>query len=115
MTSVIYRSTGCASILGATLWRGDTGRFLAFMLSLFGFSLYLTYLEFWVIEAICQWCIASATAMTLLFAVCTPPGYPGTSGSTLKSRKAPRGQGPRRLRPCDGTSPAVWSRRQRIQ
>jgi uncharacterized membrane protein len=43
------------------------------MLSLFGFgfSLYLTYLEFWVIEAVCQWCIASATTMTVLFAVCT--------------------------------------------
>jgi uncharacterized membrane protein len=69
----VFGLIGYGSILGATLWRGDVGRMLAFTLSLFGFgfSLYLTYLEFWVIEAICQWCVASATTMTLLFATCT--------------------------------------------
>jgi len=69
----VFGLVGYASILAASLWRGDSGRVVAFALSLFGFgfSLYLTYLEFWVIEAICQWCIASAIAMTLLFAVCT--------------------------------------------
>ncbi len=30
----------------------------------FGFSLYLTYLELFVIEAICQWCVASAVIAT---------------------------------------------------
>jgi uncharacterized membrane protein len=34
----------------------------------FGYSLYLTYLELFKIEAICQWCVASAVLMTLLFA-----------------------------------------------
>ncbi len=69
----VFGLIGYASILAATLWRGDLGRILAFTLSLFGlgFSLYLTYLEFWVIEAICQWCVASAITMTLLFAACT--------------------------------------------
>ncbi len=64
---------GYTLILGATLWRGDNARLAAFFLSLFGFgfSLYLTYLELWEILAICQWCVASATAMTMLFVVNT--------------------------------------------
>ena len=32
----------------------------------FAFSLYLTYLELFVIDAICQWCVASAVIATLL-------------------------------------------------
>ena len=39
------------------LW--GTGGFL--------FSLYLTYLELFVIQAICQWCLASAIIATALF------------------------------------------------
>jgi uncharacterized membrane protein len=33
-----------------------------------GFSAYLTYLEVFEIEAICQWCVASAAVMTALAA-----------------------------------------------
>ena len=33
----------------------------------FFFSLYLTYLQIWVIEAICIYCISSAVSSTLLF------------------------------------------------
>lgn len=33
-----------------------------------GFSAYLTYLEVFEIEAICQWCAASAAVMTALAA-----------------------------------------------
>jgi uncharacterized membrane protein len=33
----------------------------------FAFSLYLTYLEVFVIDALCQWCLASAVVMTALF------------------------------------------------
>ena len=49
---------------------GDPGRFVGLVASLFGFgfSLYLTYLEQFEIDAICQWCAASAVIMTLLFA-----------------------------------------------
>ena len=36
----------------------------------FGFSLYLTYLELFEIDAICQWCVASAVLMTLLAGLC---------------------------------------------
>ncbi len=41
---------------------------LGFLLALggFGFSVYLTYLEFFVIEAICIWCVISAILITLL-------------------------------------------------
>ena len=45
-----------------------------FLLALFGgalvgvlFSGYLTYLEFFVINAICRWCIASAVVQVLVF------------------------------------------------
>jgi uncharacterized membrane protein len=37
----------------------------------FGFSAYLTYREVFTIEAICQWCVASAVIMTLLAVVTT--------------------------------------------
>lgn len=35
----------------------------------FGYSAYLTYLELFVLDAICQWCVASAIIMTALLAV----------------------------------------------
>lgn len=40
------------------------GAFLA--LVGFGFSLYLTYLQLFVIDAVCQWCVASDGVMTAL-------------------------------------------------
>jgi uncharacterized membrane protein len=30
-----------------------------------GYEIYLTYVEIWVLEAICQWCVAFATVITL--------------------------------------------------
>jgi uncharacterized membrane protein len=32
-----------------------------------GFTLYLKYLEFFVIKAICRWCVASAVLITIFF------------------------------------------------
>lgn len=62
---------GYLALLGTAVWRGDRARAAGFVMALFGFgfSLYLTYLEIWVIKAICQWCVASAVVMTMLFAV----------------------------------------------
>jgi uncharacterized membrane protein len=62
---------GYVLLLGCALLRGDGARMVGFAVSLagFGYSLYLTYLELFTIEAICQWCVASAILMTLLFAV----------------------------------------------
>jgi uncharacterized membrane protein len=37
----------------------------------FGFSAYLTYRELFTIDAICQWCVASAVLMTLLAVLTT--------------------------------------------
>ena len=62
---------GYVLLLVAALWPGDAGRFGGFLTALvgFGFSAYLTYLELFVIDAICQWCVASAVVMTLSLAV----------------------------------------------
>lgn len=62
---------GLAGYLGlaASLFvPGEAGRALGMALALIGagFSLYLTYLELYVIDAICQWCVASAVIMVLL-------------------------------------------------
>ena len=64
---------GYVLILLSLFVRGDVGRALTFMLTLsgFAFSLYLTYLEVFVIDALCQWCLASAVVMTALFITAT--------------------------------------------
>lgn len=60
---------GYVMILASLFVRGDNGRLLRVALTGFGFafSLYLTYLELFVIDAICQWCVGSAVIMTGLF------------------------------------------------
>jgi uncharacterized membrane protein len=53
--------------------RGDLGRVAGagFALIGFGFSAYLTYREIFTIKAICQWCVGSAIAMTVLAVIMT--------------------------------------------
>lgn len=65
----VFGIVGYVALLGCALLRGDAPRIAGFALALTGFaySLYLTYLEVFTIEAICQWCVASAVLMTLLF------------------------------------------------
>jgi uncharacterized membrane protein len=60
---------GYVLLLVTSLLRGDIARLAGFALALtgFGFSVYLTYLELFVIDAICQWCVVSALLMTALF------------------------------------------------
>jgi len=62
---------GYALLLATSLLRGDGARMGGFALALtgFGFSVYLTYLELFVIDAICHWCVVSALLMTLLLGV----------------------------------------------
>jgi len=64
---------GYVGILGALLLGGETGRLaaVAFAWTGFAFSLYLTYREIWDIEAICIWCVASASVLTLLVILTT--------------------------------------------
>jgi uncharacterized membrane protein/thiol-disulfide isomerase/thioredoxin len=66
---------GYLAILAAWVWgrirshRWSKSMFrVIFVLALFGtlFSLYLTYLEPFVIKAVCMWCLSSAVIMTLL-------------------------------------------------
>jgi uncharacterized membrane protein len=66
----LFGIVGYVLLLACALLRGDGARMAGFALSLvgFGYSLYLTYLELFTIEAVCQWCVASAVLMTLLFA-----------------------------------------------
>lgn len=60
---------GYVLLLAAALLRGDVARMAGFGLALagFGYSVFLTYLELFKIEAICQWCVVSAVLMTLMF------------------------------------------------
>jgi uncharacterized membrane protein len=59
---------GYVAIAAALLAPGERARLVAAALAVtgFGFSAYLTYLELFVIDAICQWCVASAVLLTLL-------------------------------------------------
>jgi len=67
----VFGVFGYIVLLAAALTPGDAGRFGGFLTALvgFGFSAYLTYLELFVIDAICQWCVASAVLMSLSLAV----------------------------------------------
>ena len=59
---------GYLAILASLALREDQGSLAAAFLSLvgFGFSAWLTYVEIAKIDAICQWCVASAVVMTAL-------------------------------------------------
>jgi len=65
----IFGIIGWVLILGTVLFGNDPARLGGFLFTLggFGFSIYLTYLEIWKIEAICQWCVANAVLMTICF------------------------------------------------
>jgi uncharacterized membrane protein len=59
---------GYLAILVSQSGRLRTALWAGAFLSLvgFGFSQYLTYLELFVIDAVCQWCVASDAVMTAL-------------------------------------------------
>jgi uncharacterized membrane protein len=59
---------GYVVILGTLALPEEPGALAAAFLSLvgFGFSCWLTYVEIAKIDAICQWCVASAVVMTAL-------------------------------------------------
>jgi uncharacterized membrane protein len=54
-----------AGLLLSAALRSEAGVYLGLLVSLVGtlFSAYLTYLEIFVIHALCQWCLASAAIM----------------------------------------------------
>jgi uncharacterized membrane protein len=51
------------------------------------FSLYLTYLELFVIDAICQWCVVSAVIVMIIFLVCVAD-YVETMKNSQKTTEA---------------------------
>jgi uncharacterized membrane protein len=74
---------GYLAILGSLLVPGEAGRMGGALLALagFGFSAYLTYLELFEIDAICQWCVASAVVMTALAVATTARLLTGEAAS----------------------------------
>ena len=65
----VFGIAGYALLLASAFFASDGARLGGFVLALggFGYSVFLTYLEIFKIEAICQWCVASAVLMTVLF------------------------------------------------
>jgi uncharacterized membrane protein len=91
----VLGAIGYLGILGALWWgRRKTGArafyapLAAFGLALFGvlFSLYLTYLEPFVIGAVCAWCLTSAVIITLLMLASLRPALVALS----HQRQSPR-------------------------
>jgi uncharacterized membrane protein len=68
----VFGILGYALLLATAFFADDLARFAGFLLALagFGYSVFLTYVELFKIEATCQWCLASAILMTILFGLC---------------------------------------------
>lgn len=86
----VFGIAGYLLILATAFFANDAARFAGFVLALggFGYSIFLTYIEIFKIEAICQWCVVSAVLMTILFALnaIRLVGYAGTNGSGSHGR-----------------------------
>ena len=65
----VFGIVGYVLLLASAFFAGDLARFGGFLVALggFGYSVFLTYVEIFKIEAICQWCVGSAILMTILF------------------------------------------------
>jgi uncharacterized membrane protein len=97
---------GYVTILGLLLFapQNDNTRaaLLFVVITGFGFSMYLTYRELFTINAICEWCVSSATIMTLLAALSItrflrggdPAGAPATNGDAAAPGTAGGGPEP---------------------
>jgi uncharacterized membrane protein len=83
----VFGIVGYVLLALSAFFANDAARFGGFAVALggFGFSVYLTYLEIFTIEAICQWCVASAVLMTILFALNATRliGYAGTTSAAV--------------------------------
>ncbi|MGN6200849.1 MAG: vitamin K epoxide reductase family protein [Solirubrobacterales bacterium] len=68
----VFGIVGYVLLLATAFFANDLARLGGFAIALggFGYSVFLTYLEIFKIEAICQWCVGSAVLMTILFALC---------------------------------------------
>jgi len=73
--------------------KSDLSQFSSLVLmgiTLFGvvFSLYLTYLEPFVIGAVCAWCLTSAVIITALFLLVTPPALKTLSSISIPNHSS---------------------------
>lgn len=89
----VFGIVGYVLLLLSAFFASDLARLGGFAVSLggFGFSVYLTYLELFKIEAICQWCVSSAVLMTILFGLNAARliGYVGTDGEGADAGDGP--------------------------
>ena len=74
---------GYAVILASLALPAEAGRVVGALTALvgFGFSAWLTYMELFEIDAICQWCVASAAIMTALALATATRLVPAEAGS----------------------------------
>ncbi|MBX5491238.1 MAG: vitamin K epoxide reductase family protein [Chloroflexi bacterium] len=86
-------------LLGLAAWRAVAGTgtpsfvgLALFALALAGvlYSAYLTYLELFVIGAVCPWCVASAVVITALWALATADLLMGEPAATPSARRRAR-------------------------
>jgi uncharacterized membrane protein len=86
----VFGIAGYLLLLASAFFTNDAARFGGFVTALggFGFSVYLTYLELFKIEAICQWCVVSAVLMTVLFLLNATRliGYAGANDELAEGR-----------------------------
>lgn len=84
---VVYLLILALNLVGLRWGKKRVGQItlLLFLFSLFGvaFSAYLTYLELFVLKAICSWCVVSAITMT---AICILSGWELIRASRLPSK-----------------------------
>jgi uncharacterized membrane protein len=86
----VFGTVAYAGLFLTAFFVNDLARFSGFAIALggFGYSIYLTYLEIFRIEAICQWCVASAVLMTVLFLLNAARliGYGGTVDGGIREK-----------------------------
>jgi len=79
----VFGIVGYLLLLASAFLANDAARFGGFLVALggFGYSIYLTYIELFKIEAVCQWCVGSAVLMTILLLLNAIRliGYAGTA------------------------------------
>lgn len=83
----VFGIVGYLLLLASAFFANDAARLGGFVVALggFGFSIYLTYIELFKIEAFCEWCVASAVLMTILFLLSAARlvGYAGAEGAAV--------------------------------
>jgi uncharacterized membrane protein len=84
----VFGIAGYVALFLTAFFVSDLARFAGFAIALggFGYSVYLTYLEIFKIEAICQWCVASAVLMTILLLLNASRliGYAGAADGEMR-------------------------------